>query len=94
MKRIERKAKVGDNLSNEYEQRGLGRVASKLADDEIALSAKRAAEDKSRRTAPTTLALIEEARRAKWISEKPAQGGLFSTIVCPRGEACAIKSRG
>lgn len=59
VRRIERKAKVGDNLTNEYDLRGLVKAASKLAEEKIALRAKRAAEDKKRRAAPTAFALID-----------------------------------
>ncbi len=59
VKRIERKAKAGDNLSNEYDLRGLVKAAKVFADKKIALRARRAAEDKSRRATPTAFALIE-----------------------------------
>ncbi len=63
LKRIERKAKAGDNLSNEYDLRGLVKAAKKYAEEKITLKIKRAAEDKSRRTTPTTFALIEGGRK-------------------------------
>lgn len=63
VRRIERKAKVGDNLPNEYDLRGLVKAASKLADEKIALRAKRAAEDKSRRVAPAAFALIDGGKK-------------------------------
>lgn len=63
VKRIERKAKAGDNLSNEYDLRGLARAAKKLADEKIDLKAKRAAEDKSRREAPTAFALVKGGKQ-------------------------------
>lgn len=63
VRRIERKAKVGDNLPNEYDLRGLVKAASKLADEKIALRAKRAAEDKSRRAAPAAFALIDGGKK-------------------------------
>lgn len=59
IKRIERRAKVGDNLSNEYDLRGLIVAARQLAEQKIAVREKRAAEDKSRRSTPATFALID-----------------------------------
>lgn len=59
VKRIQRKAKVGDNLTNEYDLRGLVKHAEKLAVAEIAKRAKRAAEDKSQRATPASFSLIE-----------------------------------
>jgi len=59
VKRIPRKAKAGDNLSNEYDLRGLLKAAKPLAEAKIALRAKRAAEDKSRRETPTAFALVK-----------------------------------
>lgn len=64
VKRIERKAKVGDNLTNEYDLRGLVRAATKVAEQEIALREKRAAEDKGRMATPTTLLLIAGGKKA------------------------------
>lgn len=63
IKRIERKAKAGDNLSNEYDLRGLVKAAKKHAEEKIALKAKRVAEDKSRRATPTTFALIDGGKK-------------------------------
>lgn len=63
VKRIERKAKVGDNLTNEYDLRGLVRAATKIAEHEVALREKRAAEDKGRMATPTTLSLIEGGKK-------------------------------
>lgn len=65
VKRIERKAKAGDNLTNQYDLRGLVKAATKLAEEEIARKAKRAAEDKSRRAAPAAFALIEGGKKVK-----------------------------
>lgn len=64
VKRIERKAKVGDNLTNEYDLRGLVKAATKVAEQEIALREKRAAEDKGRMATPTTLSLIAGGKKA------------------------------
>lgn len=64
IKRIERKAKAGDNLSNEYDLRGLVKAAKKHAEEKIALRAKRVAEDKSRRATPTTFALIDGGKKS------------------------------
>ena len=64
IKRIERKAKAGDNLSNEYDLRGLVKAAKTHAEEKIALKAKRAAEDKSRRATPTTFALIDGGKKS------------------------------
>lgn len=63
VKRIARKATAGDNLTNEYDLRGLVKAAKKYADEKIALKAKRATEDKSRRATPTTLALINGGKK-------------------------------
>lgn len=59
IKRIERKAKVGDNLPNQYDMRGLVKAIQKLAADEIAKREKRAAEDKAQTTSPKTFGLIK-----------------------------------
>ena len=64
VKRIERKAKVGDNLTNEYDLRGLVKAATKVAEHEIALREKRAAEDKGRMATPTTLSLVAGGKKA------------------------------
>lgn len=63
VKRIERKAKAGDNLTNEYDLRGLVKKSEKLAEQEIAKRAKRAAEDKSQRATPTAFSLIEGGKK-------------------------------
>lgn len=59
VRRIQRMASVGDNLTNEYDLRGLVKAAEKFAEEKIALREKRAKEDKSRRQTPTAFALIE-----------------------------------
>lgn len=64
VKRIERKAKAGDNLTNQYDLRGLVKAATKLAEEEITRKAKRAAEDKSRRASPAAFALIEGGKKS------------------------------
>jgi len=58
VKRIMRKAGVGDNLSNEYDMRGLVAALSLLSLQITTAKAQREAEDKARRTTPTTLALV------------------------------------
>lgn len=63
IKRIYRKAGVGDNLSNEYDLQGLVKAAKALADDKLALKARRAAEDKEKVTTPTTYKLIRGGRK-------------------------------
>lgn len=63
IKRIERKATAGDNLTNEYDLRGLTKVAELYAEEKLRLKAKRAAEDKSRRTTPTVFALIDGGKK-------------------------------
>ncbi|WP_024972083.1 helix-turn-helix domain-containing protein [Ralstonia pickettii] len=63
VKRIERKAKAGDNLTNEYDLRGLARAAKKLAEDKLELRAKRAAEDKSQRETPAAFALVKGGKK-------------------------------
>lgn len=64
VKRIERKAKVGDNLTNEYDLRGLVKAATKIAEEETSLRDKRAAEDKGRMATPTTLSLVAGGKKA------------------------------
>ena len=63
VKRIARKAAAGDNLSNEYNLRGLIKHAKKYADEKIAIRAERAAEDKSRRSTPKTFALVKGGKK-------------------------------
>lgn len=63
IQRILRKAKAGDNLTNEYDLRGLVRAIKKIAEEEIALKAKRAAEDKSRRVTPTAFSLVAGGKK-------------------------------
>jgi DNA-binding MarR family transcriptional regulator len=63
IKRIARKAKAGDNLSNEYDLRGLTKVAKKHAEEKIALKAKRVEEDKNRRATPKAFALLEGGKK-------------------------------
>jgi len=43
--RIERKAKAGDNLTNQYDLRGLVKAAATFAEQKIAIRKRRAAED-------------------------------------------------
>lgn len=64
VKRIQRKAKAGDNLTNQYDLRGLVKVATKLAEEELTRKANRAAEDKSRRASPAAFALIEGGKKS------------------------------
>lgn len=64
VKRIQRKARAGDNLTNEYDLRGLVKAAQKFAEEKIALREKRAAEDKSRRSTPATFALIDGGKKS------------------------------
>lgn len=63
IKRIARRAGVGDNLSNEYDLRGLVKAIQSLADEQLALRAKRAAEDKARVASPAAFALIEGGKK-------------------------------
>jgi len=63
VQRIERRARVGDNLSNEYDLRGLVKAANKYAEERIAIRKARAAEDKSRRATPTTFALVKGGKK-------------------------------
>ncbi len=64
VKRIERKAKAGDNLTNEYDLRGLVKATTTLAEAELKRKASRAAEDKSRRATPAAFALIEGGKKS------------------------------
>lgn len=63
VKRIARKAVAGDNLSNEYNLRGLIKFAKKYADETMAIRAERAAEDKSRRSTPKAFALLKGGKK-------------------------------
>lgn len=63
VRRIARKAKAGDNLSNEYDLRGLKAAVQKHAETELDIRTKRAAEDKTRRVTPTAFALIEGGKQ-------------------------------
>ena len=63
VQRIERKAKAGDNLTNQYDLRGLVKAAATFAEQKIAIREKRAAEDKSRRATPAAFALIEGGKK-------------------------------
>jgi DNA-binding MarR family transcriptional regulator len=56
--RIQRKAKAGDNLTNEYSLEGLVQALQPLAEQRLALKTSRAAEDKERRATPKAFALI------------------------------------
>lgn len=64
VQRIERKAKAGDNLSNEYDLSGLVKAATKLAEEKIALREKRALEDKSQLATPTAFSLIKGGKKS------------------------------
>lgn len=59
IKRIMRKADIGDNMPNQYDLRGLVQAGKPLAEEAIALKAKRAKEDRSKIATPTSFALIE-----------------------------------
>lgn len=63
VKRIARKASVGDILSNEYDLRGLVKVLEKLGDQQLAIRAARAAQDKAMVATPGTFALIEGGKK-------------------------------
>ncbi len=63
IKRIHRKAKAGDNLTNEYDLRGLAKAAEVLATRELATRAERVSEDKSRRVTPATFAIIAGGKK-------------------------------
>lgn len=65
IKRITRRAKAGDNLTNEYDLRGFVKKAEKFALHEIETRAKRAAEDKSKRVTPiAAFSLIDGGRKS------------------------------
>ena len=64
VRRIERKSGHGDNLSNEYDLRGLVTACKQYADEELELKARRAAEDKSRRATPKAFALLKGGKKA------------------------------
>jgi hypothetical protein len=59
IKRIERMAKVGDNLPNQYDLSGLVKAIEKIAAEELERREKRAAEDKALTTSPKTFGLIK-----------------------------------
>ena len=62
VKRIMRKAGVGDNLPNQYDMRGLVAALTKLSLELTAEKVKREATDKARRTTPATLALVSSGK--------------------------------
>lgn len=62
VKRILRKADVGDNLTNKYDMRGLVVALTKLSLELTAERDKREATEKARRTTPTTLALVSKVK--------------------------------
>lgn len=64
VKRITRRAAQGDNLTNEYDLRGLVDVVSNLAKKELELRETRAKEDKKRIITPTAFALVQGGRRS------------------------------
>ena len=64
VKRIMRKAAVGDNLSNEYDLRGLINAATKHAEEKIALKLKRANEDRTKRATPNYFSLIDGGKKS------------------------------
>ena len=57
IKRIMRKADIGDNMPNLYDLRGLVLAGKPIAEEQIALKAKRAKEDKTKLATPATYAL-------------------------------------
>src|SRR5450830_552601 len=57
VKRTVRKAKVGDNLPNEYNLNGLVRAVSRLSAAELKINASRDKEDKKRISTPNAFAL-------------------------------------
>lgn len=57
IKRIMRKADIGDNMPNLYDLRGLVLAGKPIAEEQIALKAKRAKEDKTKLATPATFAL-------------------------------------
>ena len=63
IKRIFRKASIGDNLTNEYDLRGLIDAAEVHAQEQIALKVERAAADKRKRETPKTFALIDGGKK-------------------------------
>lgn len=65
IKRIFRKAAVGDNLANEYDLRGLVKAAEKYAKEELQLKAERAATDQRKRATPKTFELAESGKSAQ-----------------------------
>ncbi|UVA79994.1 helix-turn-helix domain-containing protein [Pandoraea commovens] len=63
VKRIARIATAGDNMSNEYDLRGLIKAAKPLAIEKIDRKEKRAAEDKQRRQTPAAFALVKGGKK-------------------------------
>lgn len=59
VRRIERKARAGDNMPNEYDLSGLVKRIKALAEKELAIQAQRKAEDKTRVRTPTAFGLIK-----------------------------------
>lgn len=62
VKRIERIAAAGDNLSNKYSLRGLVKAAEKIAKKELAEREKREAENQQRKRTPKAFSLIKGGR--------------------------------
>jgi len=58
VKRIMRKASVGDNLTNKYDMSGLVKKLTQLCSELMTEKLNREATDKARRTTPVTLALV------------------------------------
>ncbi|MDF3822355.1 helix-turn-helix domain-containing protein [Leptospira sp. 96542] len=65
IKRIYRKAEVGDNQSNKYDLRGLVAAAEKYAKEEINRRGARAAEDRARKTTPRAFKLLTGGKTGK-----------------------------
>lgn len=61
--RILRKAKAGDNLTNQYDLKGLKAVLKGLAEAELRIRAARTAQDTARQATPTAFSLIEGGKK-------------------------------
>lgn len=63
IKRIERRARAGDNLSNQYDLSGLVKALKPLASEALKVRKDRAEEDSARRATPKALALVQGGKK-------------------------------
>lgn len=63
VQRIARKASVGDNMTNEYDLRGMVKRVKLLAEEYLATKAAREAQDKAKAQTPKTFELIKGGKK-------------------------------